>query len=80
MITNIIKLNYSDTLQAINLYKKEFSKDPVLLINSQTFEILKKEHEKIIEPNIYKIQSIPQLFGCYISIADWLSFGEVDIR
>lgn len=80
MITNIIKLDYYNTLQAINLYKEEFLKDPVLLINSQTFEILKKENEKIVKSNIYKIQSIPQLFGCYVSIADWLSFGEVDIR
>ena len=80
MKINIIKLNFEDVIEKINLYKQQNGQPPVILLNSQTFKILKKNHENIMSISASTISTIPQLFGCYVSIGDWLSFGEVDIR
>ena len=48
---------------------------PVLLMNSDTLKFLNKKYFLSEKENV-----ISKFFGCNIAIANWLSFGEVDIR
>ena len=48
---------------------------PVLLMNSDTLNFLSKKSFSSEKENI-----ITKFFGCNIAIANWLPFGEVDIK
>ena len=50
---------------------------PVLLMSYNTFKILKTNNNNLLKEEKYFIWT---LFGCYISIANWLPIGEVEIR
>ena len=81
---NIIDINYEKLkeeiirygrLQALNKYEEE----PIILMNNETLKFLNQKREQYMQ-NESKTKSVPMVFGCYIAIAEWLPFGEVELK
>lgn len=89
---NIININYEKLKKEINEYmilhndeiilcpeSPIICEKPIILMNNETLKFLEQKNEYYIQ-NKSKSKSIPMLFGCYIAIAEWLSFGEVKLK
>ena len=50
---------------------------PIILMNEDTFLQIKKESSFLLKDLKYSPRKI---FGCHIAIADWLPFGEVQLK
>ena len=52
---------------------------PIVFMNEDTFSQIQKEQSFLIKEKCY---SKPQkkIFGCHIAIADWLPFGEIQLK
>lgn len=85
---NVIKIDMNKIKQMIDEYilndglsmsisEKLDIKYPIILMNEQTLYQIKKENTLFL--NNYK-NSFKILFGCHIAIADWLPFGEVELK
>lgn len=82
---NIIDIDYEKLREEIIKYTRlqtlnpelyiKYNKEPIILMNNETLKFLnqKNVHEK-------KCKSIPMVFGYHIAIAEWLSFGEVELK
>ena len=85
---NIIDINYEKLKEEIIKYTRlpvlnsesyiEY-KEPIILMNNETLKLLNQKNEHYIQ-NKNIIKSVPMIFGCYIAIAEWLPFGEVELR
>ena len=88
---NIIKFDYNKFCKGINEYiltnnnsdiylcpytHIDFDK-PIILMNSETLKFIEKETQTYIYT---KKEKIPMINGCYIAIAEWLPFGEVELK
>ena len=85
---NIIDINYEKLeeeiikytrLQALNSKSYIEYKEPIILMNNETLKFLNQKNEYYIQ-NESKTKSVPMVFGCYIAIAEWLPFGEVELK
>ena len=85
---NVIKINMNKIKRMIDEYilnnglyisvnEKLNIEYPIILMNEQTLYQIKKENALLL--NNYK-NSFKMLFGCHIAIADWLPFGEVELK
>ena len=63
---------------SISVNEKLYIEYPIILMNEQTLYQIKKENALFLLNN-YK-NSFKMLFGCHIAIADWLPFGEVELK
>ncbi len=93
---NIININYEKLKKEINEYmilhndeiilcpeSPIICKKPIILMNNETLKFLEQKLEQKNEyciQNKSKTKSVPMIFGCYIAIAEWLSFGEVKLK
>ena len=87
---NIIEINFQKLRKSINeyiLYNNHeiclcvdtiirYNK-PIILMNSKTLNFFNQKNKQYI---INKNKTIPTIFGCYIAIAEWLPFGEVELK
>lgn len=89
---NIIDINYEKLKKEIDEYilshndgiylcpeSRIIYEKPIILMNNKTFKFLNQKNEYYIQ-NENKTKFVPMIFGCYIAIAEWLSFGEVKLK
>lgn len=90
---NIIKFDYNKLSKSIDEYilnnntediylcKDSYIKvnKPIILMNSETLKIIEKEAQ-IYVYSYTKKEKIPMINGCYIAIAEWLLFGDVELK
>ena len=76
----IFKIDWEKIFYNISLYQEEthYFKKPVVLMNENTFNYLTKEFQNII--NIKSFSPPTTICGCNIGTANWLDFGEIEIR
>ncbi len=53
---------------------------PIILMNNDMLNFLKTKNKYYITNENENIKNIPTIFGCYIAIANWLPFGEVELK
>ena len=88
---NIININYEKLSRSVNEYimsnntlyacpdgyiKYEYNK-PIILMNNDTLNFLKEKNKYYIKEKTNKDNLI---FDCHIAIANWLPFGEVELK
>lgn len=61
----------------ISVNEKLHIEYPIILMNEQTLYQIEKENALLL--NNCK-NSFKMLFSCHIAIADWLPFGEVELK
>lgn len=84
---NIIDINYEKLRKNVNEYIMsnntiytcqyehiEYDK-PIILMNNDTLNFLKGKNKDYIKEKTNDL-----IFGCYIAIANWLPFGEVELK
>jgi len=49
---------------------------PIILMNNDTLNFLKTKNKYFTTNNT----NVPMVFGCYIAVAEWLPFGEVELK
>ena len=81
---NIIDINYEKLEKEIIEYTRLQTlymqyKKPIILMNNETLKFLNQKNEHYIQ-NENKTKSVPTIFGYYIAIAEWLPFGEVELK
>lgn len=77
---NIINIDYEKLKKEINEYILLHNdgiyfyseNQPIILMNNETLKFLKQKNENKAK--------VPMIFGYYIAIAEWLSFGEVKLK
>lgn len=76
---NVIEIKTQDLKNEISLYQTINRKDPIVLMNKDTYNFLTDRDilDFIIQPDE---EEIPLLCSCHLAIASWLSFGEVLMR
>ena len=67
-------------LESIEYYIALFNKKPILLMSQETSNFLKNEFAMFSPPLEKQITNIEYFYGCHIAIADWIPFGEIEIR
>ena len=90
---NIININLEKIREHINQYILYNNPDihlsidtivtydrPIILMNNDTLNLLKKENRHYIIDNNNNNNNVPMIFGCYIAIANWLPLGEVELK
>lgn len=84
---NIIKIDMDKIQIAIQEYMtqqnniiKEYP--PIILMNKKTLSQIQEEYQSFFKKYCknYNLKSSKTIFGCHIAIADWLPFGEVQLR
>ena len=77
---NIIIINLNDLRNEISLYQTSNQKDPIILMNKDTYNFLKDKDtlDLIFMPN--EEEEIALIYNCRLAIAPWMPFGEVLIR
>ena len=76
----IIKFDNKKILESIECYIALFNKKPILLMSQETSNFLKNEFAMFSPPLEKQIKNIEYFYGCHIAIADWIPFGEIEIR
>lgn len=51
---------------------------PIVFMNEETVSWIEKELSSFLKENLKR--SPRKIFGCHIAIADWLPFGEVQLK
>lgn len=74
-IADYILMNNSELYSCIDLYVP-YDK-PIILMNNETLKLLNERNKKYIKDTN---KLIPTIEGCYIAIANWLPFGEVQLK
>lgn len=53
---------------------------PIILMNEKTLKLLREKEKNNYYINNFKDETVSMIFDCYIAIANWLSFGEVELK
>ena len=83
---NIIKIDMDKIEIAIQEYMMQqnhiMKKRPIVLMNKNTLSQIQEECQSFFKKYCKNdcLESSKTIFGCHIAIADWLSFGEVQLR
>ena len=87
---NIIDINYKKLRDSVNDYILANSEDmfsqnldvhiniirPIILMNEETLKFLNEKNYIINNSK----KNFSMIFDCYIAIANWLPFGEVELK
>lgn len=80
---NLLTINTCALIKLINQYEpnidEHFQVNPILLMNEDTINILKRQTSEILLLNTDK-KCYKMFNGCYIAIANWLPLDEVLLK
>ena len=83
---NIIKIDMDKINIAIQEYMMQqidtINQYPIILMNKNTLLQIQKDYQSFCKEYFknYNLKFSKKIFGCHIAIADWLPFGEVQLR
>ncbi len=90
---DIIDINYEKLRCNINKYILDNNENifmcpdehitydrPIILMNEKTFKFLYEKNTNYINNCKRKTETFPMIFGCHIAFANWLPFGEVELK
>lgn len=77
---NIITINLNDLKNEISSYQTSNKKDPIILVNKDTYNFLKDKDDTLDFIFIPNEEEIALIYNCRLAIAPWVPFGEALIR
>lgn len=78
---NIINIELEKILEEAFIYKaNNKNQDPIILISKETLHFIELQTKKNFYHNDIKEDTFPMIYGFYVAIANWLPFGEVELR
>ena len=76
----ILQIDFNKMREEVSHYKNwHENNNPIILINNDTIEYIKNLASNILNINSSDINTV-EWCGCKVAIANWLPFGEVELR